>query len=272
MKKLFTALFLFATISTSVKAQTVTIASKGTPVVIDGKLYGEYQEDDNGTLLTIKTYAQVKDGKLTLAKQTNSSYGLRGVEVCTIDIAQMYDVRVPEAAETDSKYKGTVYSAMVFFKDKAYNYNQKDYYGDGKMGSEKNWNYYLFINSDSKENIEALSKAIKQGSFDGITLSSSAASEQVATKKTTATTTATNTNVAKTAKEVSTTIRIEVQNTTKEQVFVKYEGSVKGSSFLGAGTVTSYKVQPGDKILNKKTGAVLVAVPAGTKDGQRFKF
>lgn len=67
-------------------------------------------------------------------------------------------------------------------------------------------------------------------------------------------------------------IQIEVQNTSKSQIFVKYEGSVRGSSFLGAGTVTRYKVKPGDKILDKKTGAVLVSVTSSTKANQRFKI
>ena len=271
MKKIITALCLLLTICLTVKAQTVSIKSSGTPVVIDGKLYGAYKEDDGGTMLTIKNYAQVKDGKLTLAKQTNSDYGLRKVEVCTIDITKMHDLFVPDAAETSSKYQGQVYSALVQFKEKAYEYNQKDYNGDGKMSFDRNWNYYLFINSESKENIAALAKAIKQGSFDGITLASAEGSEAVGNNsKPSATTTTTKT--VKEAKEKSSDIQIEVQNTSKEQVFVKYEGTVKGSSFLGAGTVTRYKVQAGDKILNKKTGAVLVAVTASTKAGQRFKF
>lgn len=67
-------------------------------------------------------------------------------------------------------------------------------------------------------------------------------------------------------------IQIEVQNTSKSQIFVKYEGSIRGSSFLGAGTVTRYKAKPGDKILDKKTGAVLVSVTASTKANHRFKI
>ena len=77
------------------------------------------------------------------------------------------------------------------------------------------------------------------------------------------------TDVTKVAQEE---ITIEVQNTSKSQIFVKYEGSIKGSSFLGAGTVTRYKAKPGDKILDKKSGAVLVSVTASTKSNFRFKI
>ena len=76
----------------------------------------------------------------------------------------------------------------------------------------------------------------------------------------------------KTEKTTSDEIRIDVQNTTGEQVFVTYEGSVRGSSYLNPGTVTGYKVKPGDQIINKKTKAVLVSVTSSTKSGQRFKF
>ncbi len=67
-------------------------------------------------------------------------------------------------------------------------------------------------------------------------------------------------------------IQVEIQNTSKSQIFIKYEGSIRGSSFLGAGTVTRYKVKPGDKILDKKTGAVLVHITASTKPNSRIKI
>ena len=243
MKKIITALCLLLTICLTVQAQTVSIKSSGVPVVIDGKLYGEYKEADGGTMLTIKNYAQIKDGKLTLAKQTNSDYGLRKVEVCTIDITKMHDLFVPDAAETSSKYQGTVYSALVQFKEKAYEYNQKDYNGDGKMSFDRNWNYYLFINSESKENIAALAKAIKQGSFDDITFASAEGSENVATNTKPSATTASNTKATKAKKDVSVKLHNERRNGKVELVF-KSPGRATNTS-LSHSTRATYRIPIG---------------------------
>ncbi len=64
-------------------------------------------------------------------------------------------------------------------------------------------------------------------------------------------------------------IKFEIQNKSGDQIFLKYDGDINGSSFIGAGSIISYKAKAGAKIMNKKTGAVYVVVSAST-DGERI--
>jgi hypothetical protein len=64
-------------------------------------------------------------------------------------------------------------------------------------------------------------------------------------------------------------IKFQIQNKSSDQIFLKYDGDINGSSFIGAGSIISYKAKPGAKIMNKKTGAVYVVVSTST-EGERI--
>lgn len=67
-------------------------------------------------------------------------------------------------------------------------------------------------------------------------------------------------------------IRIEMQNTSSETIYLKFEGGTYGSSYINKGTVVSYNLKPGGKILNKKTVAVYISYSENLKPNSRIKI
>lgn len=67
-------------------------------------------------------------------------------------------------------------------------------------------------------------------------------------------------------------IKVELQNTSKEAIFLKYDGGVNGSTTIGAGMVTSFRCKLGAKISNKRTGIVYLVVDESTKPNSRVKI
>jgi hypothetical protein len=272
MKKITLALLLTTGFNVGF-TQKVSIPTKGKEVVTEGKLYSEFKEKESYATYSYKRYAGLKDAKLILTNvKINESGSLNEVEVNTIELSKIEYISSPQSPEESAAYSPQIYSALVKLK-KGEEYTTTIYNYQGDQGNTNTWNYPLFLKSPANENITAIKDAITKGNMDGVAFKGSGTSNATASKPSAATTSATETTKSKKeTKEDVTEITIEVQNTSKEQIFVKYDGGINGSSFLGAGTVTRYKAKPGAKILNKKTGAVLVEVTAATKSGVRFKI